>query len=139
MALGLALLAAAGVGMNLLQGRNQMAAAEQNIRREKQAAEWRAEDRRQALRESLAAQRVMAVGQGSSADIGSNLNLQRVSLDNFMTDAERDAFQTEGNIQSLRAAKTSALLNAIAGSSQSLLSYSSATRQTLGGTPTATE
>ena len=129
----MALMAAAGVGANLLQARNQAQAANQNIRREKQAAEWRADDRRAALRESIAAQRVMAVSQGSSADMGSNLNLKNVSLDNFMTDIERDAFQTDGNIQSLKAAKMTAILNGIAGSSQSLLTYSKYNRQTLGG------
>ena len=133
MALGPALFAAIGIGTNLLQYQHQMDVIDENIARERQASQYRAQDRRQALREALAAQRIMAIAQGSDADIGSNVRLRDVSLENFLKDVERDEFQQTGTLASLKNEGLSAALRATTGVAKSLLSYASSTRETLGG------
>lgn len=137
--LGPALFAAIGIGANLVQYQHTMDVIDENIEREKVAAGFRAQDRRQMLREALAAQRIMAIAQGSDADIGSNIRLRDVSLENFLKDVERDQFQQEGVISSLKNQSISASLRAVTGVGRSLLSYASSTRETLGGTAGTTQ
>jgi hypothetical protein len=115
------LMAAAGVGMSLLQAKHDAAIADQNIEAERQAGEWKAEDRRAALREALATQRVLMASQGSNPDSGSNLVLTNDAIQNFLTNVKRGRAGTEADIATLKNKKLTAAFNGIAGSSNSLL------------------
>jgi hypothetical protein len=126
-------MAAMGVGTSLLSAAHNNAVAKANIDRARQGATYRAADRRQALRESVAAMRVASVGQGTAFGSASTQNLVDVGIRNFMSDSERDAFQTAGEIQSAKNARITGILNALAGGSRSLLSYERTSRETLGG------
>lgn len=111
-----AILAAVGVGLNLFQMYASRKAMETNIELEKRASQMRAEDRRQALLENLANQRVMAVAQGSVPDVGNLVRLRDISLQNFMKDSERDAFQVGANIYAQRTGYLNQAISSLAGS-----------------------
>lgn len=133
--LAMAVLAGAGVGANLLEYRHMQAISRLNIKREEKAAEMRAEDRRARLREALAAQRVAAITQGSDPDVGSPVTIRDQSVLSWQRESEQDAFQTAGNIASLKNARLTAAFQAIGGSSNALLSYYASSRETTGGGP----
>jgi hypothetical protein len=134
MALAAAIFTAVGIGANLMQYKHTADVIDENIKREEEASRFRAQDRRRELRKALAAQRLMAISQGSDADIGSNIRLRDISFENFLTDVERDLFETEGRLESLKHQKISAALRATTGVAKSLISYGTATKETTGGT-----
>jgi hypothetical protein len=136
MALAAAIFAAIGIGSSLMQNRQTNDVIEDNMQREKEASRFRAQDRRRALREALASQRLMAIAQGSDADIGSNVRLRDISFKNFLTDVERDRFETGARTESLQNQKISAALRTSTSIAKSLISYGKATKETTGGTAT---
>lgn len=103
--------------------------AKQNARREGQLAELRAEDRREQLRRTLAAQRVALVAQGRDPDVGSGLGLQAGAVEAAAREQSLDRFQTRAAKQQHRAEGVSALLGGVAGSSRSLLAYGQAKKE----------
>lgn len=100
-----------------------------NVKAEKKLGELRADERRDKLRRTLAAQRVALTSQGRDPDFGSSLVLYEESRKAAELESAVDSFQTGRTIENIKGQSISSTIKTIGGAGQNLLKASEAAKQ----------